>query len=333
LFLEQGGRRVREMNYLYYENVMQSVDATVLAEHITKGLYDPDDPLAGTSTVATSGLKELAYQKKTQPIVWAVRNDGALVGMLYSKDDKVLGWHRHIVGGWSNAGKTVSAKVESCCVVPAADGSYDELWVIVQRYINGRTVRMTEFLTDIWQQGNAQANAFFVDGGLTYNSTPTTTISGLYHLAGETVSVLVDGATHPNVVVSATGTITLNYTASVVQVGYAYESDGACLRFDVGSATGTAQGKLQRMHSVGFRVYDTLGLQVGDRFDNLIELPFRTASDLLGVAVPLYTGDKGDENFSWHGDYERGALVCWRFNGPLPGTIEAIMPQLVTQDR
>jgi len=333
LFLESGGRRVREMNYLYYENVLQAVDTTVLAEHITKGNYDPAAPLDGLSTVATSGLIEMAYQKKTQPIVWAPRNDGALVGMLYSKDDKVIGWHRHFLGGYADDGHTIPAQVESCCVIPSSDGSYDELWCVVRRWINGRSVRMNEFLTDIWQQGNDKVDAFFLDGGLTYDGAATDTITGLYHLAGETVQLLVDGATHPDVVVSATGTITLNYDASVVQAGYAYDSDGACLRFDAGSATGTAQGKVQRMHSVGFRLYDTLGLQVGNSFTNLIELTFRTGADLLNQPPPLYTGDYGDENFSWDGDYERGALVCWRFSGPHPGTIEAIMPQLVTQDR
>ncbi len=333
LFLEQGARRLREMNYLYYENVMQSIDATVLAEHITKGGYDPAEPLAGEATVAASGLIELAYQRKTQPLIWAPRRDGVLACLIYSKDDKVMGWTRQVLGGWSDVAQTVPAKVESCCVIPASDGSYDELWMVVNRYINGRTIRTNEFLTDIWQQGNAQEDAIFLDAALTYDGAETDTITGLFHLAGETVQVLVDGATHPDVVVSATGTITLNYAASVVQVGYAYNSDGACLRFDVGSATGTAQGKTQRMHSVGFRLYDTGGLQVGDRFDNLTELTFRTAADPMDQAVPLFTGDKGDADFSWPGDYERGALICWRFSGPLPGTIVAIMPQLVTQDR
>ncbi|MEK7062920.1 MAG: hypothetical protein AAB946_02695, partial [Patescibacteria group bacterium] len=258
---------------------------------------------------------------------------GVLIGLFYSKDDKVMGWHRHILGGWSDVGKTMYAKVESCCVIPSSDGSYDELWLVVQRYINGRVVRMNEFLTNMRQQGDPQDAAYCVDGGLTYNGTPTATITGLYHVAGETVQVLVDGATHPDVVVSATGTITLNYAASVVHVGYVYDSDGACLRFDVGSATGTAQGKVQRMHAVGFRLYETGGMQIGNGFENLTEIVFRTAADPLGEAVPLYTGDKGDENFSWDGDYERGALICWRFATPLPGTVVSIMPQLITQDR
>ena len=333
LYVEQGARRLREMNYLYYENVLQSTDATVLAEHITKGNYDPADPDAEASTIESSGLVELAYQRKTQPLIWAPRNDGALVGLLYSKDDKVLGWHRHLLGGWSDVYGTVPAKVESCCVIPAADGSYDELWLVVQRYLNGRVVRMNEFLTNLWQQGDPQEDGYFVDGGLTYDGVATTTITGLFHLTGETVQLCVDGATHPDVVVSATGTITLDRAGSTVHVGYAYNSDGACLPFDVGSATGTAQGKTQRMHSVGFRMYDTLGIQVGPSFDNLTEITFRTAADPMDEAVPLFTGDKGDADFGWPGDYERGALVCWRFASPLPGTVVAVMPQLVTQDR
>jgi hypothetical protein len=202
-------------------------------------------------------------------------------------------------------------------VIPAADGSYDELWVVVQRYLNGRTVRTIEFLTDVWEQGQAQENVFFADCGLTYDGAPATTITGLFHLAGETVQVLVDGATHPDVMVSATGSITLNAAASVVHVGYAYESDGQCLRFDAGSATGTAQGKMQR--------------QVGPDFDHLTELTFRTAADLMNQPVPLFTGDKDD--FTWDGDYSTEAYICWRWSGLLPGTILAVMPELVTQDR
>ena len=39
-------------------------------------------------------------------------------------------------------------------------------------------------------------DAFYLDSGLTYDSTPTTTISGVDHLEGETVQVLADGSAH-----------------------------------------------------------------------------------------------------------------------------------------
>lgn len=330
IFVEAGGRRVREVNYQYDENLLQAIDTTVLAEHITKGDYDTDDPDAGASTVARSGMVEIAYQKKKLPIVWGPRKDGVLLSLLYSKDDKVMGWQRHVLGGWSNAEHTAPPMVESCCVIPSSDTSYDELWLVVRRWINGRSVRYNEFLTPIWEQGNAQEDAFLVDGGLTYDSTPVSTITGLFHLAGETVQLLVDGATHPDVVVSATGTITLNRAASVVHVGYNYNSDGRIPRFEAGSATGTAQGKLQRAHRVIFRLYDTLGLETGPSFDKLTPAVFRTAAHLMNQPVPLFTGDHEE---SWEGGYSMETELCFRFASPLPGTVVAIMPQLQTQDR
>jgi hypothetical protein len=146
------------------------------------------------------------------------------------------------------------------------------------------------------------------------------------------VQVLVDGATHPDIVVSATGTWTINYAASVVHLGYAYQSDGQCLRFEAGSATGTAQGKFQRSHIVIFRVYDTLGLSIGPSFTELNEVTFRTAANLLNQPVPLFTGDVGDDS-GWDGSYTTENYICWRFASPLPGTVVAIMPQMITQDR
>lgn len=330
IFVESGKRRVREAQYQYYDNLLQAMDMTVLAEHITKGDYDPATPEAGLSTVARSGIVELAYQRKTIPVIWAVREDGVLLGNTYSKDEKVTGWHRHVLGGYSNVGHTAAAEVESCCVVPSSDESYDQLWLIVKRYINGGAVRYNEYLTAPWEQGNAHEDAFYVDCGLTYDGSPVTTITGLYHLAGETVQLLVDGATHPDVTVSATGSITLDHAASVVHAGYGYSSDGQCFRFDVGAQDGTAQGKIQRSHKVVFRLYETLGLQVGPSFDNMDALPFRSADDPMGSPPPLFTGDKDD--FTWGGDYTTENYVCWRFSTTQPGEILAILPRLHTQD-
>jgi len=330
IYVEAGKRRVREAMYQYADNILLALDMTILAEHITKGDYDPADPQAGESTVARSGIVELAYQRKPIPVIWAVREDGVLLGNTYSKDEKVTGWHRHVLGGWSNAGHTAPAEVESCCVIPSSDETYDQLWMCVKRYINGRTVRYNEFMLMPWERGNAHEDAFFVDCGLTYDGSAATTITGLYHLAGETVQLMVDGATHPDVTVSATGSITLTYAASVVHVGYTYNSDGQCFRFDVGAEDGTAQGKTQRMHKVVFRLYESLGLSVGPDFDSLDELPFRSAADLMGSPPPLFTGDKDD--FTWEGNYSTENYVCWRFSTTQPGEILAIMPRVHTQD-
>lgn len=317
--VQKYGRRVREIVYSFADNKLVAGDATILAEHITKA-----------ATVDDSGIVELAYQKERIPIVWAPRKDGVLLGMTYSQEEKVGAWHRHTLGGYSDAGHTTAAKVESACVIPAGDGSYEELWMVVQRYVNGRVVRYNEFLYKSWEKGDDQGLAPFLDCSRYYDGSPVTTVTGLHHLIGETVSVLVDGAVHPDVVVSATGSITLNTSASKVVVGYGYHSDGEILPFDAGAADGTAQGKIQRKHHVAFRFYQSLGALVGPSFSKLSRITFRLPSHGSGVSTPLFTGIKSIDG--WPGDYSTEDRLCFRFDQPLPGTILSIIARQSTED-
>lgn len=309
LFVNRTGRKVRELVYVYEVDGFRAPDMTVLAEHVTRG-----------------GVTELAYAKDPQSIVWGVRADGQLLGLTYEREQSVVGWHRHRLGGAYSSGDAV---VESVTAIPASDGSRDETWMVVKRTVNGATFRSIEYLTKLWERGDAQEDAFNYDCGLTYDSTATTSITGLYYLEGQSVSVMADGAAHPNKTVT-NGKITLDREASVVQIGLGYNSDGGLLRFEAGAADGTAQGKTQRMHRVVFRVHDALGLSCGPDFDNLDPVIVRTTDDDMGAMVPLASGD---EEIAWSGDYSTEALVNFRFSGGFPGTILAVMPQVVTQDR
>lgn len=311
LYVQKAGRKLRELAYDYYSDGFLSPDMTVLAEHVTRG-----------ATLAGSGIKDLAYQQEPHTIVWAPRNDGVLLGFTYERDQKVICWHRHPLGG--------NGIVESVACIPAPDGTRDELWLLVRRTIGGVTKRYIEYMAKVWDKGDAQADAFFVDCGLTYSGSPVTTITGLGHLIGETVTILADGAAHPTRTVDGTGSITLARAASKVQVGYGYNSDGQLLRNNAGAADGTAQGKTQRTHFMTFRVVDTLGLKTGRDFDNLTPAVPRRTTDDLGAAVPLYTGDLQEQ---WEGDYTTDNTPCWRIDQPFPATILAIMPQQMTQDR
>jgi hypothetical protein len=182
----------------------------------------------------------------------------------------------------------------------------------------------------IWDGETDQVDAKFIDSMLTYDGAPTTTITGLWHLEGQDVSVLVDGATHPNKTVT-NGKIALDREGSVVHVGLGYNSDGQMLRIEAGAADGTAQGKLQRNHRVIVRVWETLGLRLGHEFsDTMYRPPMRSSADPTDAAVPLFTGDV---EMQWEGGYSTENYVCWRFDQPLPGTIIAVMPQMHTQDR
>lgn len=314
LFVQKAKRKVRELLYDLFTDGFKGPDLTVQAQHVTLG-----------------GIVDLAYQQEPQSTVWLARSDGMLLGLTYDRDQDVVGWHRHILGGQSDANGTAPV-VESVAVIPEPNGTYDELWVIVRRWINGASHRYIEFLSKTWEDGDSQTGAVYVDCSLTYNGAPATTISGITHLPGETVQVLADGKVHPPLTVSVGGAITLTFPASVVQIGYGYNSDGQTLRNDAGAADGTAQGKTQRAHRVAFRLLDTLGLQAGKDFNSLSlrEGIGLTTATPAGQAVPLFTGDDSD---FWDGGYTFENVICWRFSQPLPGTILGIYPQQMTQDR
>lgn len=320
LAIQKYGRRVREITYSFSDNRLSAVDATILAEHMSKG-----------ATVAESGFVELAYQEERVPIVWAPRRDGTLTGMTYSQDEKVAAWHRHTLGGYSaQVEPPVPAKVESCCVVPAADGSYEELWMIVRRYINNRVVRTVEYLHKPWERSDDPLVPQYLDSSLTYDGPAVSTLTGLYHLRGETVSVMIEGGVHPDVMVSPTGTVDLNVAVTKAVVGYSYNSDVELLPFDAGSADGTAQGKIQRKHHVAVRLYEALGLLVGPTFEKLRTVTFRKPTDGSGIRTPLFSGIKLIDG--WHGDYSTEDRICLRFAGPLPGTVLGVIARQSTED-
>ena len=312
LFVQRAGRKLRELAYVFEVDGFKSPDMTLLSEHITR-----------------PSLTELAYQEQPQAIVWGVRSDGVLTGFTYERDQDVVAWSRHELGGYSDSADTVIPLVESVAVVPSPDATRDELYMIVQRYINGRTRRYVEYLTKIWEIDDDQEDAFQLDCGWTVvNSPASTTVTGLWHLEGESVIPYIDGANHPAVTVT-NGIATLNRASTVVTLGYAYNSDGQSLPYEGGSQNGTSQGKTGRINHVSFYLVDTLGLKYGPDADNLTEILNTAYGDDFGEATPLFTGITRER---FEADYELMRQVYWRADGPFPATVLSILPQVKVND-
>lgn len=100
------------------------------------------------------------------------------------------------------------------------------------------------------------------------------TISGLTWLEGETVSILADGAVHPQRVV-ASGSITLDRPASIVQVGLPYESDLQTLPLSM-NIDAFGQGRYKNVNKAWLRVYQSSGIFIGPDANNLVEAKQRT---------------------------------------------------------
>ncbi len=195
--------------------------------------------------------------------------------------------------------------------------------------VNGDTYTVAGVTANTFQLSGINSTSFgtYISGGFARKL--VSSIGNLTHLEGQTVSVLTDGAVHPDRVVTA-GSISLQISAAIVQVGLGYESDGQLLRFEAGSADGTALGKTRRTHRVGILLHRSLGLKIGMSFDDLEQITFRTSSDPMTRAPALFSGIISE---TVDADYDFENQICWRQDQPLPSTILAVMPQMVTQDR
>jgi hypothetical protein len=309
LFVQRGGRKVREFRYVGDINVSayQAPDITIVAEHITAG-----------------GLSAFAYQQEPDGVIWAVRADGTLLGVTYRREEEVVAWHKHVIGGEFSGGQAV---VESIATLPSDTGE-DELYMIVKRTINGVTKRYVEQMRP-FNFGGVTTGAFFVDCGLRYEGTATGTLSGLYHLEGETVTVLANGATHPDREVT-NGGITLAYNSTTAAVGYNYTSSMQTMRIEAGSADGTSQGKPKRIHAVTLRLLETVGIEVGNSSNENDRVFFRDSSMPMDQAVPLFTGDKDIE---FPGGYDDDDRLYVRQTQPLPMSVLALFPRMNTFDK
>ena len=376
LFLQRAKRKIRELAYNFDVDGYIAPDLTILAEHITEG-----------------NVVEMAYQEEPLAIIWCVRGDGQLIALTYQREQEVVAWHRHIIGGVFGTGNAV---VESVAVIPTDDSEY-ELYMIVKRTINGATTRYVEYLHtfNFDQTDNTSFNYLDSQLGLSksqttltagINATATTVpvasvsglsasgkikiggeiisyagissldltgctrgqnittatshlsgavtkevvniIAGLNHLEGQTVSILVDGATHPTKVV-ASNSITLDRFGTDVKIGLQYTSILKTMRIDAGSQDGTSQGKTKRIYEVTARLFETVGVEVGPDLDNMERVPFRTSADPMDQGIPPFTGDKEVE---FRGNYDTDGFMMVRQTQPLPLTLLSLYPRLVTND-
>lgn len=268
LFIQRGGKRVREMAYDFQSDNYVTPDKTILSDHILSGLA------AGMS-----------YVQDPDSVVYVRKADGTMASMTYMPEQDVQ--------GWSNV--ETNGTLESIASIFGSVDNRTELWVQTKRTVNGSVKRFIEFLEGP-HEGADTKDAFFVDAGLSYSGSATSTITGLDHLIGATVQVLVDGAVHPDCVVAGDGSITLGYQGTQVHAGLPYTSTLRTMRLEAGSDRGTSQTKRKAVWELSVRFLRTLGGKYGvcdsKGNDNLKAIYSRSQSDLMDNAPPLFTGDK-----------------------------------------
>lgn len=165
-YVDRSEAVLRQLVFDLLEDAEKSKDISILAEHLM-----------------LPGVREMVYQQAPVPTLWLVMNNGRFLGWSIEGDQEVLAAHPHTLGG-EFAG--LAASVESMGVVPGANVSQngareDQLWFIVQRDINGSSVRYIERGTAYFRPNlgadeeavayrTATELAFFVDCGLSLNA-------------------------------------------------------------------------------------------------------------------------------------------------------------------
>jgi hypothetical protein len=385
LFVQRQRKKIRELAYRFEDDAYLAPDMTLLAEHITG-----------------NGIVDVDYAQEPQSIYWAVREDGTLLGLTYQREEDVVAWHRHIIGGSfkqtfdaatdvtpkttdpnfngyitiTNHGfetgdkvlykadggtklgglqdneyyyiikidanniefadsyeqaidRTVlqitagvgtqsieaQAKVKSVCTI--SEDLENQTWVIVERKINNNIVKHIEYLDKKLNMDSALST--------TVNAS-SSTITGLDHLEGEDVQILIGDAVYPNQTVSS-GSITISLPANTgyksIEIGLGYISQLKTMRVEAGASAGTAQGRKKRYNEVLVRLHKTVGINInGD------QLPFRTSSTPMGQNISEFTGDKRVINLGW----DRDGQIIIKQEQPLPMTVLGITGTLVTSD-
>lgn len=101
------------------ENRYRAFDLSKYARHIFSGT-----------------IVDIATVKRPDPKIYCVLSDGTMVVCLYDRSERVLGWTRYVTDG----------SFESVCSIPGSN--QDDIYVVVNRTINGSTKRYIEVLDD-----------------------------------------------------------------------------------------------------------------------------------------------------------------------------------------
>lgn len=123
LFVQRGGKKLRDMAFSYESEGYVSNDLTLLAEHVTG-----------------EGIIDTAWQAQPFGTLWCVTKDGELLGLTYDRQQEIGGWARHTTGSAGDGFESVAVR--------SSNGEKDQLWAVVRRTIDGTVRRYIERMND-----------------------------------------------------------------------------------------------------------------------------------------------------------------------------------------
>lgn len=155
IYIQSNGKVVRNFGYEFGSDSFTGAELNILSKHLFDKWY----------------IVELAYQQDPDSIVWALRDDGVLLGSTYMREQEVVAWF------WLDTGTVAGndiAEIESIAAIPGE--GYDELWLAVKRgdkrFIEVMSKRIVEAECLTGGRIFLPENSYFVDCGVSYGDNP-----------------------------------------------------------------------------------------------------------------------------------------------------------------
>lgn len=162
---------------------------------------------------------------------------------------------------------------------------------------------------------------------------PIATMTGLDHLNGMIVQLLVDGGVQtPRVVVN--GTVQLDNPGTIVLAGLGYQCQLQTLAIDTGEPS--IQGKMKRIAKVYLIVQDARGLKIGIPAQlPVVPAKLREIKNFNPHFTPPGTSPalaSGIQGVTLDPQYQVEGAVLMQQDYPLPATILAVVPRVTVGD-
>lgn len=291
IYSQNTGFKLNEFIFSFESDAYLSRDITIFSNHICR-----------------PGVVDSTRCKEPFSVLWWATSDGDLVALTYVADQEVGGLTRH---------EFTNGLAKRITSIPSEDNTFNELWVVIQREIDGSTVNYIEVSSNPYFEEAVTAPRY-CDSYLenTYGS-PTATITGLDHLEGEEVVIFADGGVQVGKTVSG-GSVTLEEAATVVVVGLKIESTMLTQTYSADTVFGKSDARVKRLSDVEVLVHKTQGLKLGRDLNNLNDQGDQNPYDLIDNEDYLYTGWL---RYQFSMDWGNDASFYIYHDEPLPATV------------
>ncbi|WP_367871838.1 hypothetical protein [Luteolibacter sp. Populi] len=292
VFINRSRRKAWEFAFSFEADGFKANDLTLLAEHVADG-----------------GIRQIALQRKPDPVLWAVDASGQLLGVAYERSQRVAGWFRYVTEG----------TIESVAAL-GGDGEEDQVWITVLR-AGGRFIeRFQPERGRLLKEGD-QAHLCGADAAVIREGGPATVIGGLSHLEGQEVCVLADGAPQSNRTVAG-GEIVLDAPAAVVIAGLPFACYLQPTFMETNDPASVSKVAWKNIHRVTLELWKSLGCSVSCNGGETWErVEFLQQGDAMDEALPLFTGVR---ELLVEGRSERQVSPILRQDQPLPLNVQSL---------